>query len=86
MMHKRNSASSNIRFGRLKAICAGLIILAIGILRMRSGVQVVTHWTGQPMFSWGLITGGVLLIISAFIPQSWIAKAVGSRAQKKQTR
>jgi hypothetical protein len=42
------------------------------------GVQVVTHWTGQPMFSWGLIAGGGLCILLALIPAAWIAKAAAT--------
>src|SRR5262249_14152949 len=35
------------RSGRLKAIAAGLILIALGFLRLLAGVQVVTHRTGQ---------------------------------------
>jgi len=31
-----------------------MVIAAFEILRLRSGVQVVTHWTDQPMFSWAV--------------------------------
>jgi hypothetical protein len=53
---------------RLKAIGVGAILVAVGYLRIRGGTQVVTHWTGQPMFSFGLIAGGLVLIASAAIP------------------
>jgi hypothetical protein len=43
------------------------------------GVQVVTHWTGQPMFSLGLLAAGGLCILLAFIPTSWIGKAAITR-------
>ena len=42
------------------------------------GVQIVRTWTGQPMFSWGLIAAGIVCIVSAFIPNSWISKALGN--------
>jgi hypothetical protein len=45
--------NAKTRFGRLKAIGAGIILVAIGTVRLIGGVQVVTHWTGPPMFSWG---------------------------------
>jgi hypothetical protein len=48
-MHADKS-SANSRFGRLKAVSAGFILVAVGILRMLGGVQVVTHWTSQPLF------------------------------------
>ena len=74
---------ANTRYGRLKAIGIGLIIAAVGVLRLVGGVQVVTHWTGQPMFSWGLIAAGICCIVSAFIPRSWIDKTAATGAQKK---
>jgi hypothetical protein len=73
-MHK-HKGSANSRFGRLKAVGAGLILVAVGVLRMLGGVQVVTHWTGQPMFSWGLVAAGIVIVLSALVPPSWIAKA-----------
>jgi hypothetical protein len=76
-MHSATS-KGNTRYGRLKAVGAGVAIAAVGILRLRGGVQVVTHGTGQPMFSWGLIAAGTLCILSSLIPQSWIVKAAGT--------
>ena len=76
-MHNHRK-SSNTRYGRLKAVAAGLILIVVGKLRLLGGVQVGTHWTGQPMFSWGLIAAGLLCIVSALVPTSWIARAVGT--------
>ena len=73
-MHK-NKGKAHSRFGRLKAVGAALILVAVGVLRMLGGVQVVTHWTGQPVFSWGLVAAGIVCILSALVPLSWIARA-----------
>ena len=54
--------------GRLKLVGAGTVLALVGAARMARGVQVVTHWTGQPMFSWGLVGAGGLCIVLAFIP------------------
>jgi hypothetical protein len=62
-------------YGRLKLVGAGLAFAVVGTTLLLSSVQVVTHWTGQPMFSWGLIAAGGLCIVLALIPASWIAKA-----------
>jgi hypothetical protein len=59
---------------RVKAIGAGAILVSIGYLRITAGIQVVTHWTGQPMFSFGLIAAGLVLIASAAIPERLISK------------
>jgi hypothetical protein len=75
-MHADKS-SANSRFGRLKAVGAGFILVAVGILRMLGGVQVVSHWTGQPMFSWGLVAAGIVCILSALVPVSWVTTAAG---------
>jgi hypothetical protein len=65
-------------YGRLKLVGAGLALTVVGIAMLLRGVQVVTHWTGQPMFSWGLIAAGGLCILLALIPASWIAKAAAT--------
>jgi len=71
----KDQETSNTRYGRL-GYRAGLILVAVGKLRLLGGVRVVTHWTGQPMFSWGLMAAGLLCIVSALVPQSWMARAV----------
>lgn len=77
---------NNTRHGRLMAIGAGLALAALGVLRLMGGVQVVRTWTGQPMFSWGLIAAGIVCIISALIPNSWIAKALGSEDKSSRSK
>jgi hypothetical protein len=62
------------RKSRLKAIGAGAALVAVGYLRIRGGAQVITHWTGQPMFSSGLIAGGLVLIASAAIPKRLMSR------------
>ena len=57
-------------YGRLNLIGAGLLIAVVGVAPLLSGVQVVIHWTGQPMFSWGLIAAGGLCIVLAILPAS----------------
>jgi hypothetical protein len=71
-------------YGRLKLVGAGLALAIMGSALLLRGVQVVTHWTGQPMFSWGLIGAGGLCVLLAVIPSSWIAKAatIDSKAAK----
>ena len=73
---KHHEAPPKIRpYGRLKLVSAGLLLVVVGSALLLRGLQVVTHWTGQPMFSWGLIAAGGLCIVIAVIPASWIAKA-----------
>ena len=74
-MMPRREPEGVSRYGRLKLIGAGLVLALVGIVRTLRGVQVVTHWTGQPMFSWGLISAGGICILLALVPLSWIAKA-----------
>jgi hypothetical protein len=50
-------------YGRLKLITVGLVLALVGLARMLRGILVVRHWTGQPMFSWGLIAAGGLCIL-----------------------
>ena len=73
-------------YGRLKLVGAGLALAAVGCALLLRGVQVVTHWTGQPMFSWGLIAAGVLCILLAVIPASWIANAATTHSKTARHR
>jgi hypothetical protein len=67
--------------GRLKLVGAGVVLAAVGSARLLRGIQVETHWTGQPMFSWGLIAAGGLCLLLSLIPLSWIAKAPTTRSK-----
>jgi len=60
---------------RLKLVAFGLLLILVGAVKISRGVQVSTHWTGQPLFSWGLITGGAVCILLSLIPMSWITRA-----------
>jgi hypothetical protein len=71
--------SSGRRHGRLKLIIGGTILIIVGAARMLTGVQVTTHWTGQPMFSSGLVAAGAFCIFIALIPASWIIEQVRKR-------
>jgi hypothetical protein len=72
---------------RLKLAGAGLALVCVGVIRILDGIQVVTHWTGQPLFSWGLVAAGCLCILLSMIPVAWVAKAVDiSRVKTKHLR
>jgi len=73
------------RYERLKMVGCGLVLVFMGVLRLRQGLDVVTHSTGQPMFSWGLIAGGVVCIILSLIPNSWVASAVDQRIARRSS-
>jgi hypothetical protein len=60
---------------RLKLVGTGLVLILVGALKISRGAQVSTHWTGQPLFSWGLVTSGAVCILLSLIPRSWIMKA-----------
>ena len=67
---------------RLKGMVAGFALVIVGCLRLSAGVQVVTHWTGQPMFSFGLIEGGLVLILASLLPDSLVARIAASSKRK----
>lgn len=73
-------------YGRLKLLGAGLALAIVGSALLLRGVQVVTHSTGQPMFSWGLIAAGGLCVLLALIPASWIAKAAATDSKAPRHR
>jgi len=74
----RDGRSMNWK-SRLKAIGIGAVIVSVGYLRIRGGTQVVIHWTGQPIFSLGLIAAGLFVIGSAAIPERLISKLTATR-------
>ena len=82
--HKPPPKRPNLQ--RLKLVGAGLVLAAVGAARMMSGVQVATHWTGQPMFSWGLVAGGGVCLLLAVVPNSWITKAATPRSKTTRSR
>ncbi len=59
---------------RLKAVGIGAILVAVGYLRVKGGTQVVIHSTGQPMFSFGLIAAGLIVLVSAAIPERVVSR------------
>lgn len=71
------------RSGRLKIFAAGLLFTGVGVARMIEDVQVVTHWTGQPLFSWGLIAAGGICFLFAAVPTSWINKAAHNASRRQ---
>jgi hypothetical protein len=60
---------------RLKLTAVGLVLILFGALKIARSVQVSAHWTGQPLFSWGLVTSGAVCILLSLIPMSWITRA-----------
>jgi hypothetical protein len=81
-IRQRREPSVVGRDGRLKLVGAGLVLALLGMVRTLRGVQVVTHWTGQPVFSWGLISAGCICILLALVPISWITKAAAHHHAK----
>jgi len=71
-------------WGRLKLLGAGFALIGFGAARIAMGVQVVTNWLGQPMFSWALIGGGAICILFAGVPASWIEKATALPSKRRE--
>jgi mannose/fructose/N-acetylgalactosamine-specific phosphotransferase system component IIC len=82
-MHKPEPKTSS-PWARLKLVGAGILLGCMGIALMLRGVQVVRNWTGQPMFSWGFIAAGILCLLLAGIPVSWIAWAAQTKGHAKR--
>ncbi len=60
---------------RFRLILSGVLLVAVGLLRLNGGISVVRHFSGQPIFSWGLIAGGIVCLLLALVPLSWVQKA-----------
>jgi hypothetical protein len=66
----------------MRLVAAGLALAGVVTVLLLRDVQVVGHWTGQPLFSWGLVAAGCLCILLAMIPDSWVEKATGMEGKK----
>jgi hypothetical protein len=67
-------------------MCGALGIFG-GVFRIRHGADYVLNWWGNPVDANGLIIAGVIVIILAWIPTSWMEKAVawGVKGRAKST-
>jgi len=74
-MQSPRQQSKKTLLGRLKLAGSGLVLAGVGVALLVRGIQVVRHWTGQPLFSWGFVAAGILCFILALIPESWVEKA-----------
>lgn len=74
-MSSHHQRFNNTSFGRLKLLASGFILGGLGIVRLLNGIQVVPHFSRQPLFSWGLVAAGLVCLVLAAIPTSWIARA-----------
>jgi len=63
-----------------------LAIGGLGRLSPLAGLLLKTHWTGQAMFSYGLVAGGGLCAILSLIPTSWVTWAAQSTRLKPKQR
>jgi hypothetical protein len=82
-MREASKKPTGCPWGRLKIFGAGVALIVFGAARIATGVQVVTNWLGQPMFSWALIGGGAICILFAGVPASWIEKATALPSKRR---
>ncbi len=83
---KRSDTKRKQLLSRLRLILSGVFLAGAGLLRLRRGVVVVRHSIGQPMFSWGLIAGGIVCVLLALVPLSWVQKAAETKAPHRPIR
>jgi hypothetical protein len=57
---------------RLGLVAWGGAVLALGLLRFSHGVLFIVNWQAMPIYSGAVIFTGVMLIVLAMIPFSWI--------------
>ena len=65
---------------RASVACFGLALVAVGVYRQMTGEVVVTHWTGQPMWSFGLIAAGIACIGISLLPNS-VVRRIGNKSR-----
>jgi hypothetical protein len=69
-----NKPPAKAGWHRLKLVGAGLLFAGVGGALILHGVLAYKR-AGQPLFSYGLVATGVLCMLLAMIPDSWVAKA-----------
>ena len=67
---------------RAKGIISGVVLVIFGWLRLKVGIDVVVTSRMQPMFSFGLIAGGLVLIGASLLPDSLVARMTELKERK----
>ena len=72
--------------GRTTIAAMGLVFVLVGIARLRMGVQVISNSRGLPIWSSGIIGVGIVVILLALVPSSWIASSAAIKPPRSKTR
>jgi hypothetical protein len=61
---------------RLLVSMAGSLLVFGGVFRIEHGAAYVLNWWSEPVYAWGLIIAGVIVIPLAWIPARWSDRVV----------
>lgn len=77
--HKPRSTPKHVVtiWDRLGVTLAGSILIVAGVYRIWRGAEYVINEWGLPVYAYGYIIAGVIVIPLAWFPTRWMEKAVG---------
>jgi hypothetical protein len=69
---------------RLLVTMFGSLLIFGGVFRIQRGFDYVLNWWREPVYSYGLILAGVIVIPLAWIPTRWSEKVVDWAAKRSR--
>ena len=67
---------------RLLVTIWGSLLVFAGVFRMQHGAEYVLNWYREPVYAYGFIIAGVIIIPLAWIPTRWTDKAASWFARR----
>ena len=69
---------------RLFVTLMGIVLIVGGVFRIQRGFDYVLNWWGEPVYSYGLIIAGVIVVPLAWVPTRWSDKAFEWAAKRSR--
>jgi hypothetical protein len=69
---------------RLFVTMFGSLLIFGGVFRIQHGFDYILNWWGEPVYSYGMIIAGVIVIPLAWIPTRWSDKGVEWAAKRSR--
>jgi hypothetical protein len=69
---------------RLLVTAAGILLVFGGVFRIQHGAEYVLNWYREPVYAYGLIIAGVIVIPLGWMPARWSGKLVAWAAKRSR--
>jgi hypothetical protein len=83
--HSQPKRVASISNRLLVTMCGGVLIFG-GVFRIQRGFEYTFNWWGDPVYAYGLIIAGVIVIPLAWIPARWTEKVFAGPVKERSGR